>query len=400
LTKLGEVIQDEVGMTLNVKNNIKRLKNNLEYFSAVREDVEALAMKDRLIESWWKNMTNVMFDVDDVIDHFMVHSQKLLLSPRLVCCNQTFFLCFAKISSDHRAAKKIKDINKKLDEIKMFKEMFSFERISHQQFQVTVVDRSQTSPIDELEVVGRDIKQVADDMVKMVMSNCHENRSTVFGIQGMGGIGKTTLAQKIYNDQKIREKFQIHIWLCISQSYTEIGLLKQAIRMAGATSDQFETKTKLLPHLMDTIRGKSVFLVLDDVWKSDVWIDLLRLPFERGWKTRILVTTRNVDVLEEMHAAYTHQVNKMNNYDGLELLMKKSFIPYEQISDFSDVGYQLVKKCGGLPLAIKVVAGVLSTKKTRGEWESIRDTQWSIHGLSQRTWRATIFKLQQLTRST
>ena len=171
-------------------------------------------------------MTNVMFDVDDVIDHFMVHSQKLLLSPRLVCCNQTFFLCFAKISSDHRAAKKIKDINKKLDEIKMFKEMFSFERISHQQFQVTVVDRSQTSPIDELEVVGRDIKQAADDMVKMVMNNCHENRSTVFGIQGMGGIGKTTLAQKIYNDQKIREKFQIHIWLCISQSYTEIGLLK------------------------------------------------------------------------------------------------------------------------------------------------------------------------------
>jgi hypothetical protein len=151
--------------------------------------------------------------------------------------------------------------------------------------------------------------------------------------------------------------------------------------MAGGTCDQLETKTELLPHLMDTIRGKSVFLVLDDVWKSDVWIDLLRLPFERSLKVCILVTTRNLNVLEEMHAAYTHLVNRMNNYDGLELLMKKSFIPYEQISDFSDIGYQIVEKCGGLPLGIKVVAGVLSTKRTRGEWESIRDTQWYIHGL-------------------
>ncbi|XP_062193040.1 putative disease resistance protein RGA4 [Phragmites australis] len=381
LTKLGEIIQDEVVITLSVKKDIKRLKKNLEHFSAVREDAEALAMQDRGIESWWKSMTDVMFDVDDIIDHFTVHSQKLVQPPRLVCCNQSLFSCFTKLSFDHRAAKRIKDINEKLDEIKMNREMFSLERTNHQQFQMTVVDRTQTSPIDELEVVGKDIKQAADDMVKMIVSNCHENKSTVFGIQGMGGIGKTTLAQRIYNEQRIRERFQVHIWLCISQSYTEIGLLKQAIRMAGATCDQLETKTELLPHLMDTIRGKSLFLVLDDVWKSDVWIDLLRTPFERCLNAHILVTTRDLDVLAEMHATYTHQVNKMNDYDGLELLVKKSFRPYEQISESSDVGYQIVKKCDGLPLAIKVVAGVLSTKRTKAEWESIRDSQWSIHGL-------------------
>jgi hypothetical protein len=381
LAKLGEIIQDEVAMTLSVKKDIKRLKNNLEHFVAVREDVEAMAMQDRGIESWWKNMTNVMFDVDDAIGHFMIHSRKLLLPPRLVCCNQSIFSCSAKLTSDHRVAKRIKDINKKLDEIKMFKEMFSFERTNHQQFQVTIVDRSQTSPIDELEVIGRDIKQAADHIVKMVISGCHDNRSTVFGIQGMGGIGKTTLAQKIYNEQRIREKFQVHIWLCISQSYTEIGVVKQAIRMAGATCDQLMTKTELLPHLMDSIRGKSVFLVLDDVWKSDVWIDLLRSPFERCLNAHILVTTRNLDVLGEMHAAYIHKVNKMNNYDGLELLMKKSIGPYVQLNEFSDVGYQIVEKCDGLPLAIKVLAGVLSTKRTRAEWEIIRDGEWSIQGL-------------------
>jgi hypothetical protein len=151
--------------------------------------------------------------------------------------------------------------------------------------------------------------------------------------------------------------------------------------MAGEKCDQLETKTELLPLLVDTIKGKSVFLVLDDVWKSDVWIDLLLSAFTRASNFHVLVTTRKLDVLAEMHATYTHQVNTMNHHDGLELLMKKSFQPYEQISEFKNVGYEIVKKCDGLPLAIKVVAGVLSTKRTTAEWKSIRDSKWSIQGL-------------------
>nr|UBY07014.1 NBS-LRR disease resistance protein [Dasypyrum villosum] len=381
LTKLAQLIEDEVVMTLSVNKDIKRLKKNLEHFSAVREDAEALAMEDRRIEAWWKNMTDVMFDVDVIIDLVMVQSQKLLLPPRSVCCNQSMVSCFGKLSFDHKVARRIKDINEKLDEIKTNTEMFSLDRTIRQQLQVTTVDRNQTSPIDELEVVGREIKQSVDDIVQMIVSGFHENSTSVLGIQGMGGIGKTTLAQKIYNDQMIREKFQVHIWLCISQSYTETGLIKQAIRMAGEKCDQLETKTELLPLLMDTIKGKSVFLVLDDVWKSDVWIDLLLSPFMRALNFHILVTTRDLHVLSEMHATYIHQVNKMNYGDGLELLMKKSFQSSEQICEFKNIGYDIVKKCDGLPLAIKVVAGVLSTKRTVAEWKSIRDSKWSIHGL-------------------
>ncbi|VAH56832.1 unnamed protein product [Triticum turgidum subsp. durum] len=381
LTRLSQLIEDEIVMTLSVKKDIKRLKKNLEHFRAVREDAEALAMEDRQIEAWWKNMSDVMFDVDVIIDLVMVQSQKFLLPARSLCFNQPMVSCFEKLLFDHKVARRIKDINEKLDEIKMNTEMFSLDRSIRQQFQVTTVDRNQTSPIDELEVVGREIKQSVDDIVQMIVSGCHENSTSVLGIQGMGGIGKTTLAQKIYNDQMIREKFQVHIWLCISQSYTETGLIKQAIRMAGEKCDQLETKTELLPLLMDTIKGKSVFLVLDDVWKSDVWIDLLLSPFMRALNFNILVTTRDLHVLSEMHATHIHQVNKMNYGDGLELLMKKSFQSSEQICEFKNIGYDIVKKCDGLPLAIKVVAGVLSTKRTVAEWKSIRDSKWSIHGL-------------------
>ncbi|TVU21905.1 hypothetical protein EJB05_31576, partial [Eragrostis curvula] len=381
LSNLGDLIQDEVVMTLRVKKDIKMLKNNLEHFCAVREDAEALAMGNTVTESWWKEMRDVMFDVDDVIDLFMVHSKNPSQLPRLVCFNQSLFSCFAKITFDHRIAKRIKNINEKLLGIKERKEMFSLERTNCQQFQVTAVDRSQTSPIS-VEIVGIDMKKASDDMVKLIISNCNSNSSTLFGIHGMGGIGKTTLAQKIYQEQRIREKFQIHIWLCISQSYTEIDLLKQAIRMAGGSCDQLEAKSELLPRLMDTVNGKTVFLVLDDVWKSDVWNELLQTPFETGLNALILVTTRNRNILEQMHARYTHKVNKMNSTDGLELLMKRSFRPDEQTNDgFWDVGRQIVQNCDGLPLAIKVIAGVLSAKRTIVEWESIRDSEWFTHGL-------------------
>ena len=150
--------------------------------------------------------------------------------------------------------------------------------------------------------------------------------------------------------------------------------------MAGEKCDQLEIKTELLPLLVDTIKGKSVFLVLDDVWKSDEYIDLLS-PFMRALNFHVLVATRDLDVLSEMHATYTHQVNKMNYNDGLELLMKKSIQSSEQLSEFKNVGYEIVKKCDGLPLAIKVVAGVLSTKRTIADWKSIQDSKWSIHGL-------------------
>ena len=71
-------------------------------------------------------------------------------------------------------------------------------------------------------------------MVEMIVGYGHESRISVYGILGMGGIGKTTLAQKIYNDHRIRERFhQVLIWLSISQSIAENDLLKEAIEKAG-----------------------------------------------------------------------------------------------------------------------------------------------------------------------
>jgi len=375
LRKLGQLIEDEVVMTLCVGRDIKRLQQNLESFRAVRQDAEALAMTDETVKLWWKRVSDVMFNVDDVMDLFMVHSH---MQHRSTPCF-SMFSCFAKLLVDHRVATRIKNINIEVDDIKKASDMYTLGRPRSPQPQIKTVDISQTAPMVEPGVVGTAIRRDVDSMVQAIVSRYHSSKPIVFGIEGMGGIGKTTLAQQIYCEQRIRKQFQIHIWLCISENYTVAGLLKQAIRMGGGNCDHLETNTELLLCLNDTIKGKSAFLVLDNVYLPDVWIDLLRLPFEGALDICVLVTTRSQEVLLAMNTTHIHQVNRMSEVDGLMLLMKNSFQPCD--GTFQELGLAIVKKCDGLPLAIKAVAGVLSTRKTEEEWKRIRDSRWSIDGL-------------------
>uniref|UniRef100_A0ACD5YR43 Uncharacterized protein n=1 Tax=Avena sativa TaxID=4498 RepID=A0ACD5YR43_AVESA len=369
LRKLGQLIEDEVVMTLCVGRDIKRLQQNLESFRAVRQDAEALAMTDETVKLWWKRVSDVMFNVDDVMDLFMVHSH---MQHRSTPCF-SMFSCFAKLLVDHRVATRIKNINIEVDDIKKASDMYTLGRPRSPQPQITTVDISQTAPMVEPGVVGTAIRRDVDSMVQAIVSRYHSSKPIVFGIEGMGGIGKTTLAQQIYCEQRIRKQFQIHIWLCISENYTVAGLLKQAIRMGGGNCDHLETNTELLLCLNDTIKGKSAFLVLDNVYLPDVWIDLLRLPFEGALDICVLVTTRSQEVLLAMNTTHIHQVNRMSEVDGLMLLMKNSFQPCD--GTFQELGLAIVKKCDGLPLAIKAVAGVLSTRKTEEEWKRIQRIQ-------------------------
>jgi len=96
---------------------------------------------------------------------------------------------------------------------------------------------------------------------------------------GTGGVGKTTLAQKIYNGQKLKGSFNKQAWVCVSQDFSEIAILKEILRkievqyMPDELTDELQSKLEL------SIKDKSFFLVRDDVWQSDIWTNLLRIHY-------------------------------------------------------------------------------------------------------------------------
>jgi hypothetical protein len=178
--------------------------------------------------------------------------------------------------------------------------------------------------------VGEKIEENTRTLVEVLTKEVSDNKSghtMVVAIVGVGGIGKTTLAKKIFNDEAVEGMFAKKIWLSITWEFDEVELLSTAITAAhgelprgGAARD----KSLLVIALMNAIKDKKFFLVLDDMWGVDEWDKLLMTPFSYGGPgSRVLITTRHDTIGRSMKAVHYHRVDKLGPEDAWSLLKKQ-----------------------------------------------------------------------------
>ncbi|CAK9164323.1 unnamed protein product [Ilex paraguariensis] len=200
------------------------------------------------------------------------------------------------------------------------------------------------------------------------------------GIVGMGGLGKTTIAQKIFNDKEVKARFQERIWVPVSENANVYEILKSILKQLRA-DDQ---ATSDLPHkICQVLSDKTYLIVLDDVWniKNGWWETIsIGLPSTEEHSGCIIITSRIVDVVKDMGVMETrvHQPKLLDEEEGWSLLCKVAFKSKKQGSTNSNlekIGKEIVTKCGGLPLAIKAIGGSLSSKNSSiPEWDRICKT--------------------------
>jgi len=144
----------------------------------------------------------------------------------------------------------------------------------------------------EPNIVGKEILHASRKIMDLVLRN---KDKTIYklGIVGTGGVGKSTLEQKIYNDPKIKENFSKQAWICVSQEYSTTDLLKEVLRKFEVQYQHDQTVGELSTKLATAIQNKNYFLVLDDVWQLGVWTNLLKTPFGSAATGIVLITTRN-----------------------------------------------------------------------------------------------------------
>jgi len=160
--------------------------------------------------------------------------------------------------------------------------------------------------------------------------------------------------------------------------------MKEVLRNFKVKYQHDQTVGELSTKLATTIQNKSYFLVLDDIWQHGVWTNLLRTPFDPAAKGIVLITTRNDTVARAIGVEYIHRVDLMSPEVGWELQWKTMNITkYTEVQNLKTIGLEVVRLCGGLPLAIKVTASVLATKEiNENEWRKvINKSAWSISTL-------------------
>ncbi|KAF8699056.1 hypothetical protein HU200_034747 [Digitaria exilis] len=393
---LADVAKEEVSMLLGVSGEITKLEDNMESIKAFLADAERRRITDQSVQRWVSKLKNVMYDATDILDLCQLEADKQRGSteegwfqPLLFCLRNPVFA--------HKIGSQIKELNQRLENIHKEADRFKFNinlGSNPEPRKLTDAERSvqkTTSEFNESAIVGEKIEQDTTELAQLLTTGSNQDIKVV-SIVGTVGMGKTTLAQKIFNETTVQEHFKVKIWLSITQHFDDSEMLRAAIEHAGGDHGGTRDKTLLTRTLTNTLSSGRSLIVLDDMWSDQAWSHVLRVPIRNASLKQpgnwVLITTRFGDLAQRMGASfYQHHVKPLNDEDAWSLLNKQlPHYPNQQVmgtDHLKDVGMKIINKCGGLPLAVKVMGGLLNTRsQTEREWETVLNHRaWSVSGL-------------------
>ncbi|XP_073121239.1 putative late blight resistance protein homolog R1A-3 [Henckelia pumila] len=240
---------------------------------------------------------------------------------------------------------------------------------------------SYSSPVDSLSTVQATAKNMVvgfDDDLNSIKERLYEDSAKlqIIPIVGMGGIGKTTLARRAYEDSLFSQYFDKCAWITVSQEYQRREILSGLFKsLNNEQSDMSEAELAKLVY--QNLLGRRYLIVIDDMWSTKAWDDLKMIFPDDGSGSRILLTTRLLDVASYAGSSdnpWVHQMKCLNEDQSWKLLQQSVFGEQSFPLQLVEVGKKIAKNCSGLPLTIKVVAGLLlsSGNGMREEvWENI-----------------------------
>jgi hypothetical protein len=344
LSMLTQMAKEEVGLLLGVSGEIDRLGVQLHDLKNFLADAERRRITDKSVQGWVTELKGTMYEAADILDLCQLKAMEQSPLASHIGCFNKLLSCLSSPLFNYDIGSRIKVLNQRLDSIKERSAAFSFTNLSSYDdhgskvhaSRAAFAGRETSGQVDRLGVVGEKIEQDTRKLVEMMLTGtqgaaiCADNRVMVFAIVGVGGIGKTTLAQKVFNDEAIQSEFDKTIWVSVNQDFNEAELLRRAIIEAGGDHQHAgNAKATLQRVLKDTLIGMKILLVMDDVWNHIAWEDVLKTPLVNGAAqgSRVLVTTRDERVARGMRSVPPyHHIDKLDDDDAWSLLKKQVYI--------------------------------------------------------------------------
>uniref|UniRef100_A0A3Q7HBB8 Uncharacterized protein n=1 Tax=Solanum lycopersicum TaxID=4081 RepID=A0A3Q7HBB8_SOLLC len=299
---LGDFLIQEINLRLSLREDIQWLRNELLFMQSFLRDAELKQSGDHRIQQWVFEINSIANDGVAILETYSSEAGKHASRLKAYA-----FRC-RKEKQFHKVAKEIQSLKQRIMNISRKRDTYDITNINttnsgeETSNQVTTLRRS-TSFVDDHNYIFVGLKDVVQTLLDELLKA--EPCRTVLSIYGMGGLGKTTFARNLYNSPNMVDHFPTRAWICVSQEYNTMDLLKTIIKsLQGCTKETLDllekmAETDLENHLHDKLKGRKCLMVVDDVWQKEAWESLKRAFPDRNNGSRVIITTRKEDLLKE-----------------------------------------------------------------------------------------------------
>ncbi|CAN1343893.1 Putative disease resistance RPP13-like protein 1 [Linum perenne] len=367
-----------------VMAELKMWEGMLRKIYAALDDAEEKQMTSRLVSIWLSELRGLAYDAEDVLDSFSTEQLRRKLKEEAASSSASKIQrlipgCFPSISLqtlkfNAEMMSKIQDVTARLRKINADKDDLNLKNtygrsmMGHQPTERLPT----TSLVNESRVYGRENDEHA--ILQLLKAEAADVSISVIPIIGMGGLGKTTLAQLVLS--RAKSGFDFTAWVSVGEDFDVHRITKTILDSAGSEGKDLNS---LQEQLKEKLSRKKFLIVLDDVWNENYekWV-LCRAPLESGSSgSKIVITTRNASVASIMGTDPPYHLKELAFNGCLSLFAEhglgaKTFAAH---SNLEEIGNKIVEKCRGLPLAVKVMGGLLRGKQDPRLWEEVLNSK-------------------------
>ncbi|KAL8150804.1 hypothetical protein V2J09_020612 [Rumex salicifolius] len=348
---LGKILVEEGKYLWGVEENIEDVRDELLWMQSFLKEADTIQFKDDTVRMWVSQIKDHAYEAEDIIEDFVINVASRRQKTGFLNKLRRYSCFLSELYDLHCAASSIDSLKVKISTLSPKLEKYGIKRslgIHTGKAQEALIEHVQQSlryaHIEKKKTIG--LEKDAQEIIAALKSKT-PNRG-YHAIYGMGGLGKTTLATKIFDNDEVKQYFSGgQAFTYISKQFQEESVIRDILQSLKIEEIEKLSKSGLVSKLQETLKNKKCLVVLDDVWTLEAW-DSLKSSCGEVSGSKVLLTTRKEEV-----AKYV---------DPMALLSEKI-----------KLGMEMMKVCKGLPLSIVVLGGILRKKRTLGEWRSVHN---------------------------
>ncbi|XP_027119965.1 putative late blight resistance protein homolog R1A-4 [Coffea arabica] len=355
--RLGEFLRHDPASTALVKHHVEEIQIYLKSLRPFLENVSELDIeKHPELEDLLDRVTDSAYKVEYIVDSSEVDAQ-----------SQEFFWFSDMVEELRLLSKKARGIQLTTPDAEVQNSMNVTQ---------VVLDRLSRNSTPEINEIVVDLSNRGNEILNQLIGGSPQ--LDIIAIVGMPGLGKTTLARKVYDSKRVRYYFHCRAWCTVSHVYEKRRLLIEILKGVHGLMDEIHQMNdeELESKLKKCLLRNKYLIVMDDVWDVEFWNDLkTSFPDDRNG-SRILLTSRLHQVALKLKPERDPlSPGLFSQAESWKLLEKKVFKEEHCPEELLAVGQEIALLCQGLPLAVVAVAGILKkTEKSQISWKRIADS--------------------------